>query len=610
MLPVSIVKTIQLIESRKYSLFFKQLSIQKRLPVFTCILLLFVVTTYSLTSYIGVRKTALLVGRERLQSLTRQLGSMLEQSTQGLISATRSAARQESIKKYLSSNDTVSDTAVLSELKKFDRDTATVFVALLRPDRKIVLGTGKANIGDYVNIDTTWETFAAGHDTATIGKIYAWKGSTYYPIIASVTDQNRIIGYMIRWRLLSTTPKALTQLTQLIGSDAALFFGNTDGSLWTDMVHTVSGPPAASLKNGTIIEYGKPKGEKVLAAGQELFNTHWIILVEFPKQKLTEAANRFLYWDILIGLILLVAGIVTTWFMSRSITRPLNQLTTATSAIAAGNYPWRVEVNREDELGILARAFNAMAMQVHHVQEDLEKKVQERTTQLESTNKELEAFSYSVSHDLRAPLRVISGYAAILKEEYNPQLDAEAKRLIDVIMANTKMMGQLIDDLIAFSMMGRKKINYHRVDMKLLAETCFKEVLESDETISCQVFIGNLPACYGDGNLLKQVWVNLISNAVKFSSKQPDPKIEIDFREEPFLNIYLIRDNGIGFDMRYITSLFSVFQRLHSRAEYEGTGIGLALVKRVVNKHNGKVWAESTPGEGAVFYFSIPKNTA
>lgn len=588
--------------------FFRQLSIQQRLPVFTCILLLFVIATYSLTSYISVRKAALIVGRERLQSLTRQLGTMLQQSTQGLVTATHLIAKEEIVKKHFTAKNNSPDTTVLNELKKLSRDSSTVFVALLGPDRVPVLSTGKENNIAHINIDALWKVFRAGHDTAAIGKLYTWKDSIYYPIIASVVNQGKNLGYIIRWRLLSTTPKALTQLTQLIGSDASLFFGNNDGSLWTDMMHPVPPPPADSLRNGKIIEYSKPKGGQVFAATHQLANTHWTVLVEFSKQKITEAANRFLYWDVLIGIILLIAGIVATWFMSRSITKPIQQLTTATSAMADGNYSRTVEVDREDEVGILARAFNTMAIQVQRVQEELEKKVQERTIELQSTNKELEAFSYSVSHDLRAPLRVISGYAAILKEEYEPQLDAEAKRLIDLIIANTKTMGQLIDDLISFSMMSRKKTNYHTIDMKLLAESCLKGVLENNKTVSYNVTVAGLPACYGDGNLLKQVWMNLISNAVKYSSKQPDPKIEIDSMEDSALNTYYIRDNGIGFDMQYATKLFSVFERLHGNTEFEGTGIGLALVKSILSKHNGKVWAESMPGKGATFYFSIPKD--
>ena len=239
--------------------------------------------------------------------------------------------------------------------------------------------------------------------------------------------------------------------------------------------------------------------------------------------------------------------------------------------------------------------------------EALEEKVKQRTRELEIVVKELEAFSYSVSHDLRAPLRAISGYSIILQEDYSKTLDEEANRIINVIVDNTKMMSQLIDDLLTFSKMSRLEVVDHSVDMKKLVTRCSQELLNYEKRQNYSLQVNDLPECKGDENMLKQVWFNLISNAVKYSSKVEKPVIEIGFIEDTKSNIYWIRDNGTGFDMKYAHKLFGVFQRLHRMDEFEGTGLGLALVKRIISKHSGEIWAESSLNAGATFYFSIPK---
>jgi len=239
----------------------------------------------------------------------------------------------------------------------------------------------------------------------------------------------------------------------------------------------------------------------------------------------------------------------------------------------------------------------------------LEERIREVATQsqqLETVNKELEAFSYSVSHDLRTPLRAISGYSIMLKEDYEPDLDAEGKRIIRNIMANAKMMGQLIDDLLAFSRLGKKELVSTPVDMHSLVESVVSELLKQEPKDKYSVQISSLPPVNADLVLIKQAIANLLSNAIKYSSKKNDPEIEIGYKQEGAKIVYYIKDNGAGFDMAYSHKLFGVFQRLHSQEEFEGTGVGLALVKRIIDKHKGEVWAEASENSGATFYFSIP----
>ena len=235
---------------------------------------------------------------------------------------------------------------------------------------------------------------------------------------------------------------------------------------------------------------------------------------------------------------------------------------------------------------------------------ELEERVIQRTEQLKKSNEELEAFSYSVSHDLRAPLRGIIGFTSILEEDYTSKLDDEGKRITAIIKKNTSKMGQLIDDLLAFSRMGRQELIKATVDInKMVGDIIADQSLNNEKT---KWIIHSLPNAIADINTLQQVWVNLISNAVKYSRNAESPKIEIGAIEENYSTTFFVKDNGVGFNEKYKSKLFKVFQRLHTNEEFEGTGIGLAIVEKIVSKHGGKVWAESGLIQGAAFYFSLP----
>ena len=239
----------------------------------------------------------------------------------------------------------------------------------------------------------------------------------------------------------------------------------------------------------------------------------------------------------------------------------------------------------------------------------LEKMVLERTEELEMVNKELESFSYSVSHDLRAPLRAIHGYVNIFADEYANKFDDEAKRLTSIILNNTKKMGRLIDDLLAFSQLGRKELVKAETSMDNMVGNICDEQKMAEGHRNIEFIIQKLPTANVDAVTIRQVWINLISNAVKYTRHKDKVTIQIGSEEQGDLQVYYVKDNGAGFDMTYYNKLFGVFQRLHSQKEFEGTGVGLAIVQRVVTKHGGKVWAEAKPEEGATFYFTLKRNT-
>src|SRR5487761_765715 len=237
---------------------------------------------------------------------------------------------------------------------------------------------------------------------------------------------------------------------------------------------------------------------------------------------------------------------------------------------------------------------------------ELNEHLEQRAVELETVNQELEAFSYSVSHDLLAPLRAVDGFSRLLEQEYRERLDAEGLRLLTVVRDNSRKMGALIDDLLTFSRLGRKPVEEITFDMHSLVKEALSDALTGMETGQPEVEVKSLPNARGDRVLLKQVWLNLLANAVKYSSKASQPRITVGGRIDGDEGVYHVQDNGVGFDMRYYDKLFGVFQRLHGEEQFPGTGVGLAIVKRIVVKHGGRVWAEGKPNEGASFFFSLP----
>jgi PAS domain S-box-containing protein len=232
-----------------------------------------------------------------------------------------------------------------------------------------------------------------------------------------------------------------------------------------------------------------------------------------------------------------------------------------------------------------------------------ERKIAEE--QIVALNKELEAFSYSVAHDLRAPLRSVHGYAQILKEDYEALLDDEGKRIIDVLKSNATRMGKLIDDLLAFSKLGRKEVRRTEIDMAELTQHVISDVIKLTPYNS-KVTVGELPPMLGDYGLIYQVMFNLVANAMKYSSKKKLPLVEIFSETRDNELVVCVKDNGAGFDMKYADKLFGIFQRLHTQDEFEGTGVGLAIIQRIIHKHGGQVWVKAKPDQGAQFFFKVP----
>ena len=356
---------------------FPRLSIRQRLPLLICALLLTIIFVFGFTSQIGVKKAALRIGNERLQSLSDQLSTIFGGTAHIAISSTYATANKPAIKKYLLSNGKDSAAQTLKLLEALRTDSLYEQVELRNSDQVEILNSIKSGVHITVNIDPLLSmTSRAKPDSGRVGKLYKVDTSVYYPIMATVIEDKKLIGYVVRWRKMTSNPKAIAQFSQLLGSDARLYIGNTDGSLWTDLIKPVPAPSIKKQNENSVAEYSRSKNNPVIASMRPIGNSEWLVVVELSKKRLMEQPNQFLYWLILVGLILLIVGIVAAWLMSRNITAPLQKLTVATAAITAGDYSTSVPINRDDELGTLARAFNTMALQVKKSQKTLEKEAQ------------------------------------------------------------------------------------------------------------------------------------------------------------------------------------------------------------------------------------------
>jgi signal transduction histidine kinase len=278
---------------------------------------------------------------------------------------------------------------------------------------------------------------------------------------------------------------------------------------------------------------------------------------------------------------------------------------TAVKAMQAGASDYIVKPFRMNQLlPVISRALEARRLR--RLNKELERRILERTRELEAANRDLEAFSYSVSHDLHAPLRAIQGLCDMLAAECGPGLSTQGDSLLKQIQSSAARMGHLIEDLLSFARSGRASLDVAEVSMSALVREVLDELTSERAQARVELNVHDLASCCADQALLKQVLVNLLSNAFKFTGGRDVARIEVGGYESEGRRVYFVKDNGAGFDMKHAAKLFGVFQRLHSQAEFKGTGVGLSIVQRIVERHGGKVWAEGRPGEGATFYFSLP----
>jgi signal transduction histidine kinase len=343
--------------------------------------------------------------------------------------------------------------------------------------------------------------------------------------------------------------------------------------------------------------------------------------VVYIRSDLREVTARLKGYAVIVGAVLLVslvAAQLVSRVSRRAISEPIVELAALATRLSADrDYSMRATLTGQGELAVLISAFNEM---LAHIQDRdrslqdshnlLEQRVQQRTEALDASNRELEAFCYSVSHDLRAPLRSIDGFSQALLEDLEGTLDEGSARHLERIRAAAQRMGTLIDDLLNLSRITRTGLTPHPVDLSALARAVVDDHAEAQPGRTVDVVIADGLEATGDPRLLRQVLENLIGNAWKFTSKQPEARVEFGALKKEGETIYFVKDNGAGFDPAYAERLFGVFQRLHSMTEFPGTGVGLAIVDRVIRRHGGRVWAEAMVGRGATFYFTLASSAA
>jgi len=337
----------------------------------------------------------------------------------------------------------------------------------------------------------------------------------------------------------------------------------------------------------------------------------------YIRSDLREMNDRLVRYAGIVAAVLslswMVAFLLST-MLQRTSTQPLLKLA-ETARIVSRNKEYSVRApttDNHDEVGLLIESFNEMLVQIQTrdtalqtSQQQLEQRVTQRTAELDATNKELEAFTYSVAHDLRAPLRHIQGFSDILMESLGPQLLPEVKKHLNHIVEGTQRMGRLIDDLLSLARVGRQEPHFQVTGLNSLVQEVLRDLTAETEGRDIHWQVGDLPFVECDPGLMRQVFYNLLSNAAKYSRPRNPAVIEIGQMPVEGQLVNFVRDNGVGFNMKYASNLFGVFQRLHRREDFEGTGVGLATVQRIIHKHGGRIWAEAELDKGATFFFSL-----
>ena len=395
--------------------FFLRLSLGQRLPLIIFLLLLSIILIFGITSYIGVSRAELNAGEDRLKVLSEQLSSMLTGNTHSMVASAKENGNTPHIINYVKTNGADSSSETVEDLIALRKDTGYLKVEIKNADFHTIYSSAKNDFDLNVSLDTIHTKLSNTPDTGFVGQLYKSGDAVYYPIVSTIFENNKTIGYLVRWRMMSITAPALAQLRKLLGSGASLFIGNKDGKIWSDLQKAISPVPSFQQIENNVIHYQR-NSEKVIAHIRPIVNSQWLVAVELSKKEVLGAANQFLKWLILIGSILLIIGVLVAWLMVRKITDPLQKLTTAVSGIAAGNYSTLSHLNRYDELGKLARAFNAMSAKVQDAQKTLESKAQNYRLLFEGNPMPMWIISKSTLEILNVNQAAVEHYGYTLSE--------------------------------------------------------------------------------------------------------------------------------------------------------------------------------------------------
>jgi signal transduction histidine kinase len=580
--------------------FFRRIDV--RLPLSIAFLLAGVVSLVTCLAYVEIRDEAAMAASMRLEEVSRRLADLTTRSTTGTLEATgKFAARQEILDAFAASAEDTEGTArsFLEPIVKGNAQNLAIELwnADLTP-RLLVSNTDVPGASEVGGVVPTW----AGAENPTLGPLRPFGKEVLLSISAPVRRDESLIGHVVILRSISSTPESLRLVNNLIGPEASVLVQDGFGT-WTNFTAIVEGPPPGTPE--APLDHKDADGRRWIGSGAPLRGLRWNLWVRQPLDNVTSRAEAFAARTTWVGSLVVLIGALAGWLWCRRMTRPLASLTRAAAAMAHGDLGQRVRIESRDEYGSLAVAFNSMASRVQTSKDDLEKRIAERTAQLSAANEELKAFSYSVSHDLRAPLRAISGFANILKEDHGDRLDADAKLVLDRVIDGARRMEVLIADLLELSSVSTLEMRSEPVNLTREAEEVVAELRAAWPDRVVDVVIAPGLSAKGDARLLRLVLQNLIGNAWKFTARKETARIEVGVTSDPE-PVFWVKDDGAGFDMEYAERLFGVFQRMHSAKEFPGTGVGLAIVHRIVLRHGGRVWAEGVVQQGATFHFTLP----
>jgi signal transduction histidine kinase len=585
------------------------LPIAARLTLLLGALLVVVMVIYAWAAYQEVRRAATTVAEARLHAVTTQLAGMLEGSRDQFRGLVRIQGRLPAVQRYLVHRDSAGRAAVEAALHPAGPDTLEVPLVQLLDARRLILAAVSrpeaawaGALADSVLLDA-----ALVSDSGAVGGFHAVGDTIVYASAVALRQGGALLGYLVQWRRLTEGRNPRGQIAQLIGSDAQLIIGNRSDGVWTDLVYRVPAPPIDVVKATGPMQYQRAGSGELLATAVPVPETPWYVVVEFSRAATLAPAHLFVRRLALVGGGILVVGLVAAWLLSRTITRPLVRLTDAAEAVAGGNWGQPIRLARRDELGRLAGAFDSMVHHVREAQERLEERVRARTAELQERNADLEAFAYSLAHDLRAPLRAMEGFSQALREDYGSRLDDKGLRYTQVIADAAATMGRMIQDLLAYSRLAREELPLGRLEVPPIVRRAAEQVAVDVTDRGAQVTIDDeLPEVVGHPSTLVQVFANLIANGIKFVPSGRTPTVRVrGERGNGSVRIW-VEDNGIGILPEHRERIFGVFERLHQVEEFPGTGIGLAIVKKGVERMGGQVGVDSNPGEGSRFWVQLP----